>query len=300
MRALDLYCGAGGASKGLHNAGFHMFGVDKQDQPRYPYGFKRCDALSLPLSALRMFDFIWASPPCQKHTALKTMHNAKQHEDLIPQTRAMLQAAGVPYVIENVMGAPLINPLLLCGTMFDLGVEDAELRRHRQFECSFPIPQPGCQHNKLRTIGIYGGHVRNRQRRAGSNNRGVADFSVEQGQEAMGIDWMTLAELSQAIPPPYSEFIGRAALNHIHSAAVPAAVAGAQPAAGTVCPTVPAPIDGIPRESGLVRLARPPALNEDGTTVGPQVAARTGFSSPDASPVTPTASGDAKLAAGVV
>lgn len=227
-RALDLFCCAGGASMGLHQAGFDVVGVDIRPQPRYPFTFFQGDALAFPLDG---FDFIWASPPCQAHTAMKTMHNAKEHPDLIPATRERLKASGIPYVIENVVGAPLTDTFMLCGTMFGLGVEDADLQRHRIFEPSFDIGLvPECQHGARATIGIYGGHVRNRKRARtigiygeGARDsrrkfdKGVPDFTVAQGREAMGIDWMTIAELSQAIPPAYAKFIGQAALAHIDS-----------------------------------------------------------------------------------
>lgn len=139
LRALDLYCKAGGATRGLQQAGFHVTGVDIQKQPHYCGDkFIQANALEFEIDPAE-FDFIWASPPCQAHTALKTMHNAKHHEDLIPQTRAKLVASGLPFAIENVPGAPLIEPILLCGTMFKLGVEDAELRRHRIFEVNFSL-----------------------------------------------------------------------------------------------------------------------------------------------------------------
>lgn len=221
-RALDLFCCAGGAGMGLHRAGFEVVGVDIRPQPNYPFEFIQADALTYPLDG---FDFVWASPPCQAHTSMKTMHNAKDHEDLIPATRARLVASGIPWAMENVMGAPLKNPIMLCGTMFGLGVDDAELRRHRLFETSEPILLvPQCQHGARATIGIYGGHARNRKRRTigvygegcrdsrRKMDRGVEDFSIEDGRAAMGIDWMTTAELSQAIPPVYSEFIGREAI----------------------------------------------------------------------------------------
>lgn len=227
--ALDLFCKAGGASMGLWRAGFDVIGVDIEFQKRYPFRFVQADALRSPFD-LRRFDFIWASPPCQAHTSMKTMHNAKAHADLIPATRAMLKAAGVPYVIENVVGAPLENHFRLCGTSFGLGVEDADLRRHRIFETSWPFTfVPPCQHGARAVIGVYGGHIRNRKRRTigvygegcrdsrRKMDRGVPDFSIDQGKIAMGIDWMTIAELSQAIPPAYSEFIGREALAHISS-----------------------------------------------------------------------------------
>lgn len=212
---------------GLHRAGFDVIGVDIEFQKRYPFQFVQADALRPPFD-LRQFDFIWASPPCQAHTSMKTMHNAKKHPDLIPPTRAMLKASGVPYAMENVVGAPLEEYITLCGTMFGLGVDDADLQRHRIFETSFHIIfTPQCQHGARSTIGVYGGHIRNRKRRTvgvyGEGvrdsrrkfDRGVADFTIEQGKEAMGIDWMTTTELSQAIPPAYGEFIGRAALAEI-------------------------------------------------------------------------------------
>ena len=126
---------------------------------------------------------------------------------------ALLKAAGVPYIIENVEGAPLQEPITLCGTMFGLTVGDAELRRHRLFETSFPVTAPTCRHGlKRETIGIYGGHVRNRRRREGSADRGVADFTPDDGRKAMETPWMTLAEMSQAIPPAYAKFLADAAL----------------------------------------------------------------------------------------
>lgn len=209
-RLLDLFCGAGGAAKGYHDAGFEVVGVDIEDQRRYPYEFHEGHALEYLRKHGAEFDAVHASPPCQAHTSLRVLHNAIPHSDWIPATRNMLRRLGKPYVIENVEGAPLANPVTLCGTMFDLGCDGAELQRHRLFECSFPVLQPECRHGrKPATIGIYGGHVRNRKRRTeGNTHRGVYDFTPEQGREAMGIDWMTLAELSQAVPPAYTRYIG--------------------------------------------------------------------------------------------
>lgn len=208
LRALDLFCSAGGASMGLSRAGFDVTGVDIVKQPRYPFRFVQADALEPPF-ALSRFDFVWASPPCQAHTSLKTMWNAKPHENLVDATRAMLRASGVPFVIENVPGAPLENPLTLCGSMFGLGVADSDLRRHRLFETSWFVLSPQCQHGERRTIGIHGEGCRDARRKV---NRGIDDFKVGDGRKAMGINWMTLAELCQAIPPVYSEFIGRSFL----------------------------------------------------------------------------------------
>lgn len=224
-RALDLFCCAGGAGMGLHRAGFEVVGVDIKPQPRYPFEFHQADALTFPTDG---FDFIWASPPCQKHTSLKNMYNAREHVDLIPETTAKLKKTGAYWCIENVVGAPLENPFILCGTMFGLGVDDADLQRHRQFQTNFPIVLiPPCNHGARSTMGVYGGHVRNRKRTIGiygkgardsrrKMDKGCPDFTADQGREAMGIDWMTIAELSQAIPPAYSEFIGREAIRQLN------------------------------------------------------------------------------------
>lgn len=220
MKILDLFCKAGGASMGLHKAfpNAKITGVDIEEQPHYPFEFIRGDALVFPLEG---FDFIWASPPCQAHTVLKgaawdKKGYAKKHADLIPQTRARLIQSGIPYIIENVPGAPLINPIVLCGSYFDLQTRcGAQLRRHRQFECSFPVGEsvPCC--HKLRTIGLFGNKARDtgmekRHYSKPKASRGKPPkilFSLQDAREVMGIDWMNMAELSQAIPPAYSEYL---------------------------------------------------------------------------------------------
>lgn len=232
MKALDLFCGAGGATKGLQRAGFHVTGIDLKPQPRYCGDvFIQADALKPPVD-ISDFDFIWASPPCQAHTSMKSMYNAKQHVDLIPETREILKKSGKPYVIENVPLSPLHVDLVLCGTMFNLGTGDAELRRHRWFEMNFTILfAPPCNHYaRGRVCGVYGGHGRDRRRvkpmvcgvygkSGGSSLRDeTQQFSTIERSEAMGIDWMTGAELSQAIPPAYGEYIGNAAIKQIRSA----------------------------------------------------------------------------------
>lgn len=216
-KAIDLFCSAGGASRGLQMAGFHVTGVDIRPQPRYCGDvFHEADALTFPLEG---FDFVWASPPCQAHTSLRTMHNAKPHADLIPATRERLERWGGVWVMENVVGAPLGIGIQLCGTSFGLGAGDAELRRHRHFESNVMLLGLPCRHN-AGVIGIYGGHARNRRRTIGvygegardsrrKFDKGQPDFSVQDARVALGIDWMTIAELSQAIPPAYSEWIGR-------------------------------------------------------------------------------------------
>lgn len=238
LRALDLFAGAGGATRGLQQAGFHVTGIDIKPQKNYCGDeFIQGDALTFLCSFVggsrdgypeicdrcgrhwdyaghREFDFIWASPPCQAHTTLKKMWNAKSHVDLIPHTRALLAVSGVPYVIENVPGAPLVKTIELCGSMFGLCAEGAQLRRHRLFECSWNMTAPKCSHAKGRVIGVYGGHGRDRRRTVNTQ-----DFSMDARRAAMGIDWMTGTELSQAIPPAYSKFIALAFLNSLKQVA---------------------------------------------------------------------------------
>ena len=221
MRLLDLFCGAGGAAMGYYRAGFdEIVGVDIRPQPHYPFEFVQEDAFAFLNSHGREFDMIHASPPCQAYSTLRSMWNGREHPDFIGPLRATLLSAARPYIIENVVGAPLISPVMLCGTMFNLGTTEAELWRHRLFEIR-PLRlllTPTCQHRRRpKVIGIYGGHGRDRRRvitvvghTGGSSARdGTQQFSTTERKEAMGISWMTGAELSQAIPPSYTEWIGR-------------------------------------------------------------------------------------------
>ncbi len=201
MRALDLFCGAGGASMGLHRAGFEVVGVDIKPQPHYPFDFVQANAMTYPLEG---FDFIWASPPCQHYTQMLNhgLTDRGNHADLVAPVRDGLIKAGHPYVIENVNGAPLkAGSIMLCGEMFGLRV-----MRHRYFECSFPIlapSHPAHDRRGARRKDGDGGHYL----RVYGHETGKAEWG-----DAMGIDWMKSPELAQAIPPAYSEYIANAFL----------------------------------------------------------------------------------------
>lgn len=222
-RALDLFCGGGGATRGLQMAGFHVTGIDIKRQPRYcGDAFIQGDATAPPVD-LTGFDFIWASPPCQAYCALKVMPNARRHPELIAPMRDMLRNRGIPWVIENVYGSRLRAPLTLCGSMFGLGSNGFQLRRHRYFESSCPIRQTmRCEHAPL-TLGVYGAKVRNiaQEKRHYSQDKATRGQPVEVvlphrfAFEAMQIDWMNMDELSESIPPAYAEFIGAQALSAI-------------------------------------------------------------------------------------
>jgi DNA (cytosine-5)-methyltransferase 1 len=199
LRVLDLFCGAGGAGAGYARAGFDVTGVDIAPMPRYPYRFIQGDALAYVEAHGHEYDLIHASPPCQAHTSLQGRWG-REYPDLIAATRAALKATGKPYVIENVPGAPLENPIMLCGSMFGLRVI-----RHRLFETSASIwfPPSTCSHPR----GAVG-----RQGHRGAGREWVTvtgHFSdVPLAQRAMGgLTWMTQHDLAQAIPPAYTEWI---------------------------------------------------------------------------------------------
>jgi DNA (cytosine-5)-methyltransferase 1 len=215
-RLLDLFCGAGGAAMGYHRAGFEVVGVDMHPQPHYPFEFVQADALEFLRTMIDhptvgwSVDAIHASPPCQLYSTVGKQA-AKKHNitypDLVAPTRALLEETGLPYVMENVMGAPLISPIRLCGSSFGL-----DIRRHRRFELGgFDILlTPPCAHHwqkprfrsmdkrrngALQTVVGVHGHINYRGERA-------------LREAAMGIDWMTPDELAEAIPPAYTEWIG--------------------------------------------------------------------------------------------
>lgn len=188
---------------GYSQAGFdEIVGIDIVPQPNYPFPFVQGDALWLSWAGFGDFDLIHASPPCQAYSTLRHSPGADTYPDLIDQTRSLLQSSGLPYVIENVTGAPLENPVQLCGSTFGLRYDGFELRRHRLFETSFPLLVPPCDHQSP-ILGVYGDLSKTRRK----STRGVK-AGIRDAQALMGIGWMTPAELVEAIPPAYTRWIG--------------------------------------------------------------------------------------------
>ncbi len=211
MKLLDLFCGAGGAAMGYHRAGFEVVGVDVKPQPRYPFAFHQADAMTFPLEG---FDAIHASPPCQAFSNVTGRNrHPNRHPELVDPVRALLRAAGVPYIIENVVGAPLRTPILLCGSMFGLDVQ-----RHRLFETSFAMLRPDCQHGRWkRRFRSLDTRQRTLSKVVGVHGHTNYDGELELRKAAMCIDWMNNRELTHAIPPAYTEFIGRALVQFLLS-----------------------------------------------------------------------------------
>jgi DNA (cytosine-5)-methyltransferase 1 len=206
-RLLDLFCGAGGAAVGYHRAGFEVVGVDINPQPHYPFEFHQADAMTYPLDG---FDAIHASPPCQAYIRSGTVAKDGRHPRLLPPTRERLIEAGIPWVIENVPGAPMRADVQLCGSIFGLAV-----RRHRWFESSESLSPwvLACNHSEP-VAGVYG-HPHG----ASGANAGMLPGDLATWSRAMGIDWMTTAELADAIPPAYTEWIGTQLLRAVEAVA---------------------------------------------------------------------------------
>ena len=233
LRALDLFCCAGGASKGLQRAGFHVTGVDIEPQPRYCGDvFHQADALEFQFCSFiggsldqypevcdrcgaefpdprHSYDFVWASPPCEFGSQLTPKVHRPKHPNLIDPIRSRLIASGLPYCIENVPSNAklLINPLMLCGSSFGLKV-----RRHRFFEMSFAVHEllPPCNHAG-RPVLISGTHRRSDEPRY--------EYSAQQCRDAADLQWMRRIDMDKAIPPAYAEFIGRQAIASLEIAA---------------------------------------------------------------------------------
>lgn len=205
-KLLDLFCAAGGAGMGYHQAGFDVVGVDINPQPHYPFRFIQADVLGLTADFVASFDAIHASPPCQRYSGAAKLHgNSASHPDLIEPTRGMLVASGSPFVIENVDGAPIRHDLMLCGTMLGLRIV-----KHRYFECSFPVFSllPTCDH-----ADVYDPWHGPRR-------------TAKEFRQAQGTPWIPMAggasrkegrtgDLFNAIPPAYTRFIGEQLLRHI-------------------------------------------------------------------------------------
>jgi DNA (cytosine-5)-methyltransferase 1 len=205
-RLLDLFCGAGGAAVGYSRAGFEVVGVDIRPQPRYPFRFIQGDALDYIRRHGWEYDAVHASPPCQRYSigSVRSASKGLQHPDLVGPCRDLLQRVSSLWVIENVIGAPLRHAALLCGTMFGLRVF-----RHRLFEASFLLLAPPHRRHDGST-GAHRGYTTGRCGRNGYVCVAGHNFELSAARRAMGIDWVaTRAELAQAVPPAYTEYLGR-------------------------------------------------------------------------------------------
>jgi DNA (cytosine-5)-methyltransferase 1 len=181
---------------GYSRAGFRIVGVDKWPQPRYPFEFVQGDAFTVLEKYGASFDIIHASPPCQAYTRARSIQKGT-HRDYVPELREWLLSLGKPYVIENVEGAPLIKPIVLCGSMFGLGVY-----RHRLFECSLPVRAPAHPPHRGKVAPL--GYAVEGQRMTVAGHF----INLPYASKCMGIDWMNREELAEAIPPAYTEYIG--------------------------------------------------------------------------------------------
>ena len=188
---------------GYYRAGFDVTGVDIQPQKRFPFKFIQADALEYLEAHWQEYDFIAASPPCQGYSVTRSL-TKKQYPMLIEAVRHLLNSIGKPYAIENVLGAPLVNPLLLCGSMFP----GLKVYRHRLFETNPPIYWPPAPCNHIYSMPASKGEYHTLEKKDFITCVGH-NFKAADGRIAMGIDWMTRAELAEAIPPAYTEFIGR-------------------------------------------------------------------------------------------
>ena len=213
-RLLDLFCCAGGGAVGYARAGFEVVGVDINPQPRYPFQFIQGDALDLDRGFLESFDAVHASPPCQSYSDLaKRNGNAHMWPRLVEPVRELLMSLDVPYVIENVEGAPLLDPTILCGTMFP----GLRVLRHRLFESNLalvapPHPKHPLVYTRDKRKAHYG---KLDQNVAFVSVNGGGNCSIANARSAMGIDWMNKGELNESIPPAYTEYLGKQVFAHL-------------------------------------------------------------------------------------
>ncbi|MFF3620008.1 SAM-dependent methyltransferase [Streptomyces sp. NPDC002467] len=216
LTVIDLCCKQGGSSMGYYLAGFDVVGVDREPQPRYPFPFIQADLRDLDSDWLAQnFDAVAGSPPCWAHSDL-AHRTGREYEDFIPETRALVEASGLPYVIENVEGAPLQTPLILCGTMFD----GLRVSRHRLFESNIPltVPRPCPKRHPLHyTLDKRKAHYgRLDQWRDFVQVTGGGNCSRAAASDAMGgLDWMTKDGMNQAVPPAYTRWIGQQLAEHL-------------------------------------------------------------------------------------
>jgi DNA (cytosine-5)-methyltransferase 1 len=194
---------------GYHRAGYEVTGIDIDPMPRYPFEFIQSDALEYLAEHGHEYDAIHASPPCQRYSQMSACRPglADDYPDLISPTRDLLKATGLPYVIENVPGSPLIDPTVLCGSHFNLtadwpGHGTFGLRRHRLFETNFRLRDPGPHDHSLYALPVYGNS-------AGENRPMFRGKGLAQAcRDVMGIDWMRRDELAEALPPAYTRYVG--------------------------------------------------------------------------------------------
>lgn len=208
MKAIDLFCGAGGAAMGLHRAGFEIEGWDIKESLNYPFCRHVGDALN---ADLEPFDFVWASPPCQAHSLLRHRVD-KEYDCLIEKTRQKLVESGKPYIIENVVGAPLLNPVMVCGSALHLDV-----RRHRIFESNLPLLGTLCRHDiQPDPIDVSGqGYFQYSERKKKTGGKCRKPKSLSDCRQIMDMPWASRIEISQAIPPAFSEYLGLQVRTHI-------------------------------------------------------------------------------------
>jgi len=243
-RLLDLFCGAGGAAEGYYRAGFEVVGVDIAEQPDYPFEFLKQDALWIlevlvrhgsifpeptmqsptdePRYWLDDFAAIHASPPCPAYSSLRSLHPDAEHPRLYERVREWLQHAELPYVIENVIGAPYDSGVMLCGSMFGM-----PMRRHRNFETSFLVLGPECRHDEQNElIGVYG-HSDGPVQTAKGTKRGPRQATTIEAREIMEMPWATKRKnITDAVPPCFTQFIGASLLAEVKRTADPLAGEG--------------------------------------------------------------------------